>query len=87
MGELEDFFANIPDNPEDGPSMTPKHVEILCDVISDLVHKAMEPNNQISITLTRVIPEGPAVWATTIHGTPIVIDSFQELLGALNRLA
>ena len=86
MSELDDFFANLPENQEDGVTVTPAHVELLLGTVESMFLAAMGDSNQISITLTRVVPEGPVVWSTVVRGTPITIDTLQELVGALSRL-
>ena len=75
-------------HPENADSvLTSQQVTIVIDTIDTLVRTAMGSLNQIVLTCTRVQDDETYVWAATVHGTTIMVDTLEEFVSAVARLA
>lgn len=91
MGELEDFFANLPENQDvdDGVTVTEAHVEKIFGTLEDLLLSLMTDTNVVNLTMTRagkVEDVDVIVWSAVVRGVPLSCLTLTELVEALAKM-
>jgi hypothetical protein len=88
MDEFDKFLQDQhPENETDVSGIiTSVHVGIVMRSVEEMFKMAMGNLNQITISYTRVQPEGGYVWTTTVNGVTLMVDSFEELASAISRM-
>ena len=87
MDEFDRFLASQnPDNEDKDNFVTAEHIETVVNAIDNLFRNLMPDVNQLVITLTRIQPDGDYVWAVTIRGTTIMVNTYENLIDVLSEM-
>lgn len=85
--EFDRFLSeHEPENVEEDKVLLPIHVQIVASAVDSLFKAAMGNNNHIVLSLTRTQTSGNFVWSTTVNGTTVIVDTFEEFVSAVSRL-
>jgi hypothetical protein len=88
LDEFDRFLSeHEPDDGEDSQTLLPVHVSIVASAVDSLFKVAMGNSNHIVMSLTRTQAGGSFVWTATVNGTTVVVDTFEEFVSAVSRLA
>lgn len=62
------------------------YTNAVCSAAQSILIAALTTNNNLVITVTRTRIGGVVTFAATKSGTTVIVDSFLELLDALDRI-
>ncbi len=89
MSELDDFFANLPENQDDGSKVTEEHVQKVLGTLEGMIFNLMSGVNIVSLHYVKVHRDGESVetvWIATIAGVPISAPSLVDLAEAVAKM-
>ena len=83
------FFTVGSDDPDMVPeneAITMDEVTLVMDAIAGVLAKTLNTSNQLTITLTRVMPDKKLMYATTVNGVYVTMDDLQNFISAISHL-